>query len=130
MAFCWYEKPKPATKGKKVQMETRLNEKPERATKNNEKAAKSYEERQKATTDIGTGKAKTGKKKPKRATKGTKSPNGNQALECQSALLQYQDKSIIDSFQLKQGVTQTANIRVGQGVLAGEDETACLVDSM
>ena len=59
------------------------NEKPERATTGNEKqwkAAKSYEEQQKATTDIRAGKTKTGKKKPRRATKGTKSPNGNQAL--------------------------------------------------
>ena len=60
------------------------NEKPERATTGNEKqwkAAKSYEEQQKATTDIRAGKTKTGKKKPRRATKGTKSPNGNQALD-------------------------------------------------
>ena len=35
------------------------------------KAAKSYEEQQKATTDIGAGKTKTSKKKPRRATKGT-----------------------------------------------------------
>ena len=32
-----------------------------RATKSNEKAAKSYEQQQKATTDIGAGKTKTGK---------------------------------------------------------------------
>ena len=50
-----------------------------RAKKKQRKAAKSYEEQQKATTDIGAGKTKTGKKRPKRATEGTKSPNGNQA---------------------------------------------------
>ena len=50
---------------------------PERATMDNEKqwkAGKSYEEQQKATTDIGAGKTKTGKKKPRRATKGKKIP--------------------------------------------------------
>ena len=31
--------------------------------------------------DIGAGKTKTGKKKPRRAMKGTKSRNGNQAIE-------------------------------------------------
>ena len=38
------------------------------------------EEQQNAKTDIGAGKTKPGNKKPKRAAKGTKSPNGNQAL--------------------------------------------------
>ena len=64
-------------------IDIKSNEKPERATTGNEKqwkAAKSYEEQQKATTDIRAGKTKTGKKKPRRAMKGTKSPNGNQAL--------------------------------------------------
>ena len=63
-------------------VDIKSNEKPERATGNEKqwKAAKSYEEQQKATTDIGAGKTKTGKKKQRRATKGTKSPNGNQAL--------------------------------------------------
>ena len=65
-------------------VDIKSNEKPERATtgkKNQRKAAKSYEEQQKATTDIGAGKIKTGKKRPKRATESTKSPNGNQALD-------------------------------------------------
>ena len=63
-------------------VDIKSNEKPERATTGNEKqwkAAKSYEEQQKATMDIGPGKTKTGKKKPRRATKATKSPIGNQA---------------------------------------------------
>ena len=62
-------------------IDIKSNEKPERATTDGQrKAAKSYEEHQKATTDIGAGKTKTGKKKPRRATKGKKYPNGNQAL--------------------------------------------------
>ena len=71
-------------------VDIKSNEKPERATTGNEKqrkAAKSYEEQQKATTDIGAGKTKTDKKKPRRATKETKSPNGNQALKGHSSIL-------------------------------------------
>ena len=70
-----------------------------RATKSNEKQQKATKSNKKATTDIGAGKTKTGKKKPKdeqrkkkpkdekakrRATKGTKSPNGNQAYHLKS----------------------------------------------
>ena len=65
-------------------VDIKSNEKPERVMTGNEKQwkpAKSYEEQQKATTDIGAGKTKTGKKKPRRAMKGTKSPNGSQAID-------------------------------------------------
>ena len=41
---------------------------------------KSSKKLRRATMDIGAGKTKTGKKKPRRATKGTQSLNGNQAL--------------------------------------------------
>ena len=44
------------------------------------KSSKKLRRAAKATTDIRAGKAKTGKKKLRPATKGTKSPNGNQAL--------------------------------------------------
>ena len=44
------------------------------------KCSKKYDEQQKATMDIGAGKTKTCKKKPRRAAKGTKSPSGNQAV--------------------------------------------------
>ena len=62
-------------------VDIKINEKPERATTGNEtQYMKSSKKLRKATTDIGAGKTKTGKKKSRRATKGTKSPNGNQAL--------------------------------------------------
>ena len=48
--------------------------------KSNEKQQKATNSIKKVTTDIGAGKIKTGKKKPRRAKKGTKSANGNQAL--------------------------------------------------
>ena len=58
-------------------VDIKSNEKPERATTGNGK-------QQKATTSNNgqrSWKTKTGKKKSRRATKGTKSPNGNQALK-------------------------------------------------
>ena len=66
------EKPEIATTGsEKQQRATKSNEEQLNATKSNEKQKK---------TDIVGQKTKTGNKKPKQATKGTKSPNGNQAL--------------------------------------------------
>ena len=44
------------------------------------KSSKKLRRAQKATMDIGAGKTKMGKKKPRQAMKGTKSPNGNQPL--------------------------------------------------
>ena len=61
-------------------VEIKHNEKPERATNGNDTkltSAKGNEEHQNTKTDIGDGKTKTGNKKPKRATKGTKRPSGN-----------------------------------------------------
>ena len=51
-----------------------------RATKSDEKQQKATKSNKKQQRTIGAGKTKTGKKKPIRAMKGTKSPNGNQAL--------------------------------------------------
>ena len=51
-----------------------------KSNKEQRKAAKGNEEQQKAKKGIWAGKTKTGNKKPQRATKGKKSPNGNQAL--------------------------------------------------
>ena len=64
-------------------VDIKSNEKREKATTDNEKqlkAAKSNVEQIKAKTEIGAGKTKEGNKKPKGATKGTKSPNEYQAL--------------------------------------------------
>ena len=72
--FLLVRKTKQATKGKNVQMETRKSHNGQRKAM---KSNKSYEEQQKVTTDIGTGKTKMGKKKPRRAKKCTKSPIGN-----------------------------------------------------
>ena len=51
-----------------------------RAAKSNEKQQKATKSNKKKTMDIGAGKTKMGKKKPRRAMKGTQSLNGNQAL--------------------------------------------------
>ena len=56
------------------------NEKPGRATTGNEKQQKASKKNKKQQR---AGKTKTGKKKPRRAMKGTKCPNGNQALHSQ-----------------------------------------------
>ena len=56
-------------------VDIKSNEKPERATKGNEKqrkSTKSNEQQQKAKVNIGAGETKTGNKKPKRTSKGTK----------------------------------------------------------
>ena len=70
-------------------VDIKSNEKPKRATTGNEKqrkAAKSYEEQQKATTHIGAGKTKTGKKKTKTSNERHKKSKWKPGFKCMSVM--------------------------------------------